>query len=249
MSKLDAYPTIESALNAKFRGHADRNFSEWATKYAYGEASSIKGDAAKAWIGRQKLNYRGICERHGLRHLISANVDQPFLEEIGSLARLERLELEWPFVAKDLKPLLRLEELTFLSIDSPRNISDFQCLLELPALRTLIITNPKDMKNLGWLHNADHLEVIGIEGGMLNPLKIPTLEPLAGLRSLKAFLGVSTMLEDKKLDPLARCPSLEYLGIACVAPRAEFERLQSAKPELACDWFRTEMWESLKATC
>jgi hypothetical protein len=248
MRELDSFPTLESALNARFRGHVTRDFSEWREKHAYNEARDIPVDATNAWIGRQKLNYRGIGERLNLRHLISGNVDQPFLDEVGKLANLERLELEWPMVAKDLTPLFGLEKLAFLSIDSPRNIADFRPLLDLPALRTLIITNPKKMADLSWLSEAHHLEVIGIEGGMWSPYKIPSLEPLAGLRSLNAFLGVSTRLADKSLAPLAHCPNLAYLGIACVAPKEEFDRLKAAKPGLACDWFRPEMWAALRAT-
>ena len=219
---------------------------EWRVNYVHGDASDIPTSATKAWIDRQKLNYRGVGKRRTLRHLISGNVDQQFLAEIGELAHLERLELEWPMVAKDFAPLLKLEKLAFLSIDSPRNIRDFLPLLDLPALRTLIITNAKNMTDLEWLGEAHNLEVIGIEGGMWSPQKIPTLKPLAGLRSLKAFLGVSTKLADKSLVPLIECPRLEYLSIACVAPQSEFKGLKAAKPNLVCDWFRPEMWATLQ---
>lgn len=248
MQEMETFPTLESALNVRFRGHTDRNFADWREKHVYPEASDIPADASRAWIGRQKLNYRSLGTRRALRHLISDNVDQRFLDEIGDLAELDRLELEWPMVAKDLAPLLRLRKLAFLSIDSPRHIADFRPLLELPALRTLIITNPKKMTDLEWLGEAHHLEVIGIEGGMWSPYKIPSLQPLAGLRSLRAFLGVSTKLADRNLAPLKDCPRLEYLGIACVAPKAEFDRLKEAKPGLACDWFRPEMWAGQRST-
>lgn len=248
MQEIETFSSVESALNNRFRGHSDRDWIEWRDLHAYSDANDIRADATKAWIGRKKLNYRGIGEPCTLQHLISANVDQPFLDEIGELANLKRLELEWPMVAHDLRPLLRLQKLTFLSIDSPRNIADFRLLLDLPALRTLIITNPKTMEDLEWLHEADHLEVIGIEGGMWSPYKIPTLKPLAGLRSLRAFLGVSTKLADKSLEPLVDCPRLEYLGIACVTPQAEFDRLKRAKPDLICNWFRPEMWAALGYT-
>lgn len=248
MLEMETFPSLESALNARYRGHDNRDFDEWCEKHAYREACDIPADATRAWIGRQKLNFRGLGTRHALRHLISGNVDQPLLDDIGELAELERLELEWPMVAKNLTPLLRLRRLAFLSIDSPRYIADFRPLLELPALRTLIITNPKKMTNLEWLDGAHHLEVIGVEGGMWSTYKIPTLQPLAGLRSLRAFLGVSTTLADKNLAPLKDCPRLEYLGIACVAPQAEFDRLREAKPDLVCEWFRPEMWAAVRST-
>jgi hypothetical protein len=246
MKELDTFPSLESALNDRYRGHASRNWMEWREKYAHSNANDIPAGATNAWIGRQKLNYRGVGKRRTLRHLISGNVDEPFLDEIGELSDLERLELEWPMVAKDFTPLLGLEKLAFVSIDSPRNIADFRPLLNLPSLRTLIITNPKKMTGLDWLCEAHHLEVIGIEGGTWSPFIIPTLKPLAGLRSLKAFLGVSIKLADKSLAPLRECPRLEYLGISCAAPRDEFEGLMAAKPKLVCDWFRPEMWSALR---
>jgi hypothetical protein len=246
MQEMDTFPSLESALNDRYRGHVNRNWTEWREQHAYGDANNIPAGASNAWLGRQKLNYSGVGKRRTLRHLISGNVDQPFLDEIGELTDLERLELEWPMVAKDLTPLLRLENLTFLSIDSPRYIVDFRPLLDLPSLRTLIITNPKKMPGLDWLGEAHHLEVIGLEGGTWTPYTVPTLKPLAGLRSLKAFLGVSTKLTDKSLAPLTECPRLEYLNIACVAPRAEFDELKAAKPNLVCNWFRAEMWSALR---
>lgn len=243
---MDTFPSLESALNDRFRGHASRDWTEWREKYVHDDANDIPAGATKAWIGRRKLNYRGLSKRRNLRHLISGNVDQPFLDEIGDLTDLERLELEWPMIAKDFTPLLGLNKLAFVSIDSPRNIIDFRPLLDIPSLRTLIITNPKKMVDLDWLSEAHHLEVIGIEGGTWSPYTIPTLKPLSELRSLKAFLGVSTKLADQNLAPLASCPSLEFLGIANVAPRDEFERLKAARPNLVCDWFRPEMWSALR---
>ncbi|RYZ65781.1 MAG: hypothetical protein EOP09_13730 [Proteobacteria bacterium] len=242
MMELNVSASLESALNDRYRGHSDRNWTEWSDSHSYCDADSIPTDASKALIGRQKLNYRGISKHRSLRHLISGNVDQSFLQEICELAELERLELEWPMVAKDLSPLIRLKKLTFLSIDSPRNIADFSLLLNLPSLRTLIITNPKKMTDLEWLSEAHHLEVIGIEGGTWSPYNVPTLKPLAGLRSLKAFLGVSIKVADQSLAPFVHCPTLEYLGIACVAPKAEFDDLKKARPKLICNWFRDEMW-------
>lgn len=83
---------------------------------------------------------------------------------------------------------------------------------------------------------SNELEVIGIEGGMDSPAKIPSLRPLAGLRSLRAFLATSTRLGDKDLMPLAECPNLRFLGIARVAPQSEFQRLMQARPDLHCSW-------------
>jgi hypothetical protein len=244
MQRVETYSTLEAVLNDRYRGHVTRDWVEWRELHAFDDVNGIPAGATKAWIGRQKFNYRGIGKLQALRHVISANVDQPFLEEISQLENLERLELEWPMVANSLTPLLGLKKLAFLSIDSPRNIAAFEPLLTLPALRTLIITNPK-MKNLDWLRAAHHLEVIGVEGGMWNPYRIESLKPLTGLRSLQAFFGVSTKLMDKDLMPLMECPRLQFLSIASVAPQGEFERLKALKPDLVCRWFDPAVWETL----
>jgi hypothetical protein len=162
------------------------------------------------------------------------------------MSGLERLELEHEVTAASLEPLANLTNLQHLRIETPRKITDFSPLLQLPSLRTLLITQAKHMADIEWLSRAHHLEVIGIEGGMWTNQKIPTLKPLAGLRSLRAFLGVSTVLTDKNLSPLAQCPQLEYISIAKVAPREEFERLRAAKPNVVCNWFSDERWALLK---
>jgi hypothetical protein len=77
---------------------------------------------------------------------------------------------------------------------------------------------------------------------MWTPQPIPTLKPIAGLRSLRAFFAVSTRLGDQDLSPLADCPMLEFLGCARIAARGEFERLKTLKPDLICAWFRPGQW-------
>ncbi|QNN65573.1 hypothetical protein H9L12_03050 [Sphingomonas rhizophila] len=238
---MDFPPTLDSALNDRFRGHVDRDWTEWRDHF-HESATDVPSDAPNAWVIRKKFNYRGIGGRQALRHLIAGNVDQPFLEEIAHLVGLRRLELESPVVAKDLAPLTGLRNLTFLSIDSPRTIDDFAPILQIPTLRTLLITNAKKMSSLDWLRDAHHLEVIGIEGGMYSTYTIPSIAPLAGLRSLRAFLAVSTLLADKDLAPLAQCPRLEYLRTARFAPRQEFEALGASRPDLVCHWLRPGMW-------
>ncbi|GAA4013602.1 hypothetical protein GCM10022280_09880 [Sphingomonas swuensis] len=239
---FDAFPTLERALQSHYRGHADRDWTEWKADHFRASADLIPDEARCAWLARDGSNYRGLGQRTALRHLVAANVDQPCLEEIGRISGLERLELEWPFVATDLSPLLGLDRLSHLSIDSPRKLSDFAPLLRLPALRTLLLTNARRMPGLDWLADAHQLRVIGIEGAIDTPLTINSLAPLASLASLEAFLAVSTRLADKDLSPLALCPRLRFLDIARVAPREAFARLHAERPDLVCRWFDPASW-------
>jgi hypothetical protein len=235
----------ESALNSKFRGHDSRDWQEWST-FSTQVATEVPLNAERAWVTRIKSSHRGIGDRQSLKHLVAGAVDQPYLDEICTIAGLERLELEYPVTAASFEGLRALRSLRHLSIDSPRKVSDFLPLLDLPALKTLLITNAKHMADIEWLGGAHHLEVIGIEGSMWTAQRIATLRPLAGLTRLQAFFATSTRLGDKDLSPLALCPSLQFLGCAQFAPRAEFERLHSMKPELVCGWFRPEMWRLIE---
>ena len=124
-------------------------------------------------------------------------MDQDFLDEIGTLDRLERLELEWPVTASDLSPLRRLTVLRHLSIDSPRNVTDFRPLLELPNLRRLLVANAKHLSDAEWLSGAHHLEVIGLEGSIWTRQRIDNLKPFGGLRLLRGLLLASAQLRDK----------------------------------------------------
>lgn len=239
---FDTFPSFEMAFSDRFRGHADRNWNVWAERHFYASVADIPPQTDKVWLHRQKLNYSGIGDKKAIRHLIAAKVDQAFIGEIGNLVDLRRLEFESPLLAADLTPLLSLAKLEHLSIDSPRNLSDLSPLLELPRLKTLLITNAKKMPNIEWLRGAHHLEVIGIEGAIDCDYTIQNLAPLAGLKSLRAFLGTSMRLADPSLMPLAECPKLEFLGIAQCAPQSEFARLHRTRPDIFCRWFDPNAW-------
>ena len=84
----------------------------------------------------------------------------------------------------------------------------------------------------------------GVLAQALRPTKqtIATLAPLADHQGLEAFLGTSLRLLDSSLMPLATCPNLNFIGIARVAKKPEFDRLRAARPDIACDWFKDDMW-------
>lgn len=242
--RFDIHASLGSALNARYRGHADRDPGEWQQRHFYREAQLIPEDAERVCLGREdKLSYRGLSSKRHIRELVVGHADQACIEEISCLTNLERLELTYPVTGSDLTPLLALHSLQHLQIDSPRKISDFSPLLKLPALRKLMIENAKLLPDIEWLHEAHDLEVIGIEGGMDTPAKIPSLRPLAGLRSLEAFLATSIRLADKDLMPLAECPNLRFFGIARVAPQTEFQKLMQARPDIHCSWFDPSAWK------
>lgn len=237
-----ATPT-DYELDLRYRGLDTRDWDEWS-RITTESAADVPLDATRARVQRVKASHRGICERKALKELLAGGADQSYLDEICTIIGLERLELGWPVTAHSLEGLRALTRLRYLKIDSPRNIADFTPVLALPSLQTLLIENAKHMKDIEWLADAHHLDVIGIEGSMWTMQKVPSLAPLAGLKGMRAFMATSVRLGEKNLFPLAECPRLEYLSCARFVPREEFEMLRKLKPGLRCSWFDPDMWPS-----
>ncbi|MBX3560625.1 MAG: hypothetical protein KF780_02325 [Sphingomonas sp.] len=220
--------------NARYRGNIDWKAVRdcWATR-----AADIPEDATMAGLGREKASHRGIGARRGLTRLLTAGVNQDFLDEICALERLEYLWLGWPVTAHDLSGLARLQRLRFLKIDSPRNVTDFGALADCPALASLFVENAKHMPGLDWLAPlGPRLAVLGIEGSMWTMQKVESLAPLAGF-AMEALFLTSVQLRNKDLTPLARCPNLAWLSCARFAPKPRFEELKALRPDIECSWF------------
>ena len=218
----------------------------WPDAKAHDKVDSIPTDARGAFFNREKNSHRGISSKVGLRGLVAGATNQDFLEEICQLRDLEYLDLAWPTTAKDFAPLTALTNLRVLRIDSPRNIPDFTPLLELPRLETLVIENAKHLRDLEWLRPlAKRLKVLGFEGSMYTTQQVESLTPIAGF-DLEALFLTSTKLHDQDLRPLHGMKNLRLLGTALNAPRAEFEALKKALPNLECSWFNPAAWDGFR---
>jgi len=220
--------------NARFRGMID-----WKAIRAcwVGDAAAIPAGATMAGLGREKQSFRGIGRHRSLTRLLTAGVNQDFLDEICELEALDYLWLGWPVTAHDLSGLARLKRLNFLKIDTPRNVADFAPLAALPALTSLFVENARQIDGLEWLAPlGPRLHTLGIEGSMSTLQKVPSLAPLTGFAVETLFL-TSVQLKDKDLTPLATCANLTYLSCARFAPKKSFEALKALRPDIECIWF------------
>ncbi|WP_340589317.1 hypothetical protein [Erythrobacter alti] len=212
----------------------------------YERATDIPVSASCARIGRENDSFAGLGKLSKLVELEASNANQDMLEEISRLSALQYLDLGWPLVAKDLTPLLALENLQVLKIDSPRHMTDFSPLSKLPKLERLFLTNAKHCDNLDWLRPLkNQLIALGIEGSTWTKHTIPTLEPLNGF-ALEALFLTNTKLADQDLSPLATMRNLRFLGTALNAPKAEFMALKARNAGLECSWFDEALWATFK---
>ena len=50
----DTYPSLSSALSARFRGHTERNWKEWHARHYFPTAAAIPEAADKVLLGREE---------------------------------------------------------------------------------------------------------------------------------------------------------------------------------------------------
>jgi hypothetical protein len=217
------------------RGQTPLAWSEWEDGAAK-RAGDIPEGATRAMLLREKASHRGIAARGELRELVAFAVNQDFLDEICELTDLEYLDLNYPVTAGDLSGLKRLRRLRTLRMNGVRKITDFSPVMDLPELKTLMIEHAPHLTDLTLFREAHHLRSLGLEGSMWTTMRIASLKPLAGLRSLEALFLTSVVLKDKGLACLAECPRLRILDCARFAPKPEFDRLRALMPGLDCLW-------------
>ena len=212
----------------------------------YMRGADVPLNVASAMVAREKSSHRGVKERTELRELGAYSVNQAFLDEIGHLHALEYLEIPKFFTAKDLSPLLNLQNLRILKFNSPRNILDFTPIVKLQKLERLYITNAWKMRDIEWLRPLKgQLKVFSFDGDMYRNAYIESLCPLEEFE-LDALLLGNSKLGDKSLADLRSMHSLKFLQASSSIPRLEYEALYKAQPRLECGWFHDEAWEDLK---
>ncbi|MBX7495031.1 hypothetical protein K3172_04065 [Qipengyuania sp. 6B39] len=196
---------------------------------------------------REKNSFRGISTRKKLRILTTSAVNQDFLDEICELENLEQLELGWPVTAETLEGLTRLKKLHTLKLDSPRNITDFTPILKLFNLTHLSIENAKHLHDLRWIRPLkDRLTRLDLCGSINTMQKLDSIDPLDGF-AMEELWMVSTSVADKDLSPLITCRNLKRLHCAKAVSTFEgFMALADARPDLECQWFDPEWWPGRK---
>ncbi|MBO9518268.1 MAG: hypothetical protein J7493_09390 [Porphyrobacter sp.] len=216
-----------------------RRLPDWAAvRQAHvASADEIAEGATFVGLSRNNKSHRGIGRKKSITTLFASAVDQAYLDEICELDVLQYLWLGWPVTAADLSGLERLKHLTFLKLDSPRNVQDFSPVTRPPALTHLFVENAKHMSSLDWLAPLKRqLTSLGIEGSMWTLQKVPELAPLAGF-DFEALFMTAVRLGDKDLTSLAACPNLTYLQCARFAPKQRFDELKALRPDITCSWF------------
>lgn len=137
------------------------------------------------------------------------------LSALGSLASLEKLDLDWNTKIEKLWDMSKLTSLKYLHINDFSKLHDVSAIARLPQLTELTLS-----------------------GGMWNKLSLDSVKPLANLTSLKTLdLGNIEIKDEGSILPLSSLRQLDTLTIPSRFPTEEIARLSIELPNTKCEFF------------
>lgn len=185
---------------------------------------------------RERSSHRGISRLTKLRSLQAYSVDSEYLEEISNIPDLEHLYIS-RITTEDISPLAKLRKLKQLVIIDGFKVKTLDWTESLQSLQTLGIENFPAIQTLTDLAKLKSLRHLGIEGGMLKPMKVDSLNPLASLSNLECLFLTNLRVLDKQLQPLHELLNLRVLECANFYASGELESLHVKLPHTRCAWF------------
>jgi Leucine-rich repeat (LRR) protein len=198
--------------------------------------TDLPQDATELRFRRDGSSHRGIHRFSRLRRVWLYSVNQAFLEEVADIPTIEQLFIDGTTTA-DLTPLRRLRQLRRLIINGGTKIQSMDWVAGLPPLEALAIENFKRVFQLDPIASLTSLTALGIEGSIWTRMRVATLAPLSGLRSLRSLFLTNLTASDSSLRHLHSLTGLEVLQIGALFPDEELLYLRQALPRLRCDWF------------
>lgn len=137
----------------------------------------------------------------------------------------------------DLTPLGTLRRLQALEIRWNTKVTNVSFLEHLTGLRLLAISHCPKVHDLRPIAALENLEILDLSGGMWSTFKPDTLEPLGQLHRLRGLSLKTIRVKDRSLAPLARLTQLRELELSNQFPTEEYARLSVALPDVQCTHF------------
>lgn len=204
---------------------------EWVTR-----VEDCSGAESSLRLRRDKSSHRGIGTLRSLTALWAYGVNQPFLDEICQLDRLELLALD-KVTARDLSGLGGLNHLERLIIENCPDLGELNWVASLSRLKGLSLVNCRGLDDLGPLSVCTRLTALGVEGGTWSPMHLSSLGPVSALGDLEYLFLVNTKVADGSLRPLRGLTKLNAIQCGDFFAKEEFAALADALPGARCDWF------------
>lgn len=172
---------------------------------------------------------------------LQSKVTQEIFAAACAMPALRGLYIKWSSI-DDLSPLAQLRKLSHFHLGGAPSAAPLDVLALLPDLMDLEISNVRAAGELSFLRELTQLRALSLSGdsNSIKPLKIDTLEPLAGLHELERLALTTVQVRDGRLSPLAGLPKLKHLHLANQFPMEEVARLAGRRPDVQCALFEPE---------
>ena len=173
-----------------------------------------------------------------LRRLWISGVEAAAADVLGGLSRLEALVIQDLRIA-DLHAFASLDGLRELAIAGSPKLKSLSGLERMRGLKRLILFDNCNYPDIAALAALTEVETLCLEGGFSKQLRLPTLEPLVGLRNLRRLRLASVRVADGSLRPLLKLAALQQVFINKGFPPSEFRTLAAALPNARGEFLDT----------
>lgn len=201
-------------------------------------------EAEAAHISRATRGLERLVERPRLRRVVAKRMREAELEQIGRVATLEHVELVG-LRTRDLRPLTGLRRVRILQLSTSTSLESLAGIERWMHLQLLSAWNTTGLRSIDALRGLRELRYVSLSGGMYKPIRLPSLDALAGVAGLMKLSLSSVRVADRSLRPLGGLRALQRLDLPLHFTGPEFRWLEEALPAAAGNW--RGLWRTMAA--
>jgi len=211
-------------------------FHERNRPKAYEDIALLEPSEQELLIYGHTKNLEDLALVQNLKTLWVEHVNQQELERILSYVQPLYLYI-YNLKIENLGCLEKLTDVKVLQLEWNTKATTLWDITKNKELVSLTIRDFSRLTHINELERALHIEMLKLEGGNTNPLRLETLQSLACMHNLR-YLGLSNLkVADESLAPLSKLTKLEVLELSNQFPTEEYAKLSVMLPHTSCEKF------------
>jgi hypothetical protein len=187
------------------------------------------------YITKRTKALERLPELRQLKYLAAAELEEGQFEIVCTARQVTHLEAN-VFPVASLASLAQLTNLKVLSLYENTRICSLAGIEALQKLQILSLANFPVAVVLDPLCSCKDLRSLWLSGTTWAAMRVPSLQPLAGLTNLERLMLPSVRVKDKKLTPLHSLAKLVETNLPNFFPASEFVALAAAVPSARGKW-------------
>lgn len=195
-------------------------------------------EGTKLTIYGDMKSIKNLKEIEGIKHLYIINIKQLEFEYL-----IENYNSCFEFIyfynmrATDLSKLSMLKNIKLLALEWNTKTNRLWDIAKNTNLLELYISDFYKVSTLEDLRNSQTIQKLYLSGGMCNPLKVESLEPLSSLIRLKKLSLSNIRVFKESLIPISTLINLEELELPNQFPTKDYAMLSMKLKNTQCDYF------------